>query len=209
MSIKKVLSQKDKLHHAYATEGDKQLFLTMQTEVQSAFGVDSAHPDFFSREYDRLSVEHAREIINQAHTRPLGEKKIFYMYIGSITREAENALLKTFEEPGEGIHFFIIFSDYSRISPIVKSRFMFITQPKTEGCDVSDFLSLSLPERYAYIEDMMTKYKKGTRTREEVVVFISSLARVKKSKQILECVSYASDTSASLKMILEDLAVLV
>ena len=54
-----------------------------------------------------------RRALKDAQTRGAfgGSRKIFIIGANSFTREAQNALLKTFEEPTAGTHFFLFFRE--------------------------------------------------------------------------------------------------
>ena len=62
-----------------------------------------------------------------------GGKKIFVISTNSITREAQNSLLKIFEEPTEGTHFFLILSSSRILIPTLKSRLHVIPSISSKG----------------------------------------------------------------------------
>lgn len=86
-----------------------------------------AHPDFFYKVYELFGIKDSAELIQKAGMRPFaGEAKVFIIEIASFSLESANALLKTFEEPYAGTHFFIIAPSAQNIIPTLKSRLVVV-----------------------------------------------------------------------------------
>lgn len=84
------------------------------------------NPDFFYIEPDNgtIKIEQIREIQKRILEKPInGLKKIYIINdADKMTREAQNALLKTLEEPPEFIVIILVCSNENNILPTVKSR---------------------------------------------------------------------------------------
>lgn len=97
-----------------------------------------------------LRVEEAREIRTRA-TRRVAEQtgRFFIIAAEQVTTEAQNALLKTIEEPNRGIYFLIIVSNEQVLLPTLISRLekVVLTTTKSVIIDPIHFLTLSLPAR--------------------------------------------------------------
>jgi len=182
------------------------------------------NPDFIVRSVATFSIEDAREIKELASRRgSTEEKRIFIIQAGALTREASNALLKTLEEPGDHTHFFIITPSLTRILPTIISRCQVVHDDSSvfvsSLISPESFLNHAPVKRLSYVKEVMGKLDKEEITKSDIHSFIEELIRyqyeqVKKTKGnklknlalSTDIASYARDTSASLKMILEYLA---
>lgn len=139
MFTKKVLLQKDKesFHHGYLLAGDFEVSRKMAFEAAKVILLEptsdvgstdigcrlETHPDFFYQQFELFSVKDSQELRRKASLRPLfGNSKVFVIEIISFSIESANALLKTFEEPYEGTHFFVIVSSLEDVIPTLRSR---------------------------------------------------------------------------------------
>lgn len=254
MSTKKVLLQNDRSvsvesthsvtthvprHHAYAVVGERTTLLSHVYDfVLKTFGLSSGHSDFLLYEYETVSIEHARLIRDAALLRPTEQYRVIVIAAHGFGREAQNALLKIFEEPPQEVHFIIIVPVRHILLPTVQSRLMFIDiegggdtaeQSSSESSqlinkasngEVSQFLSTSYKDRLEWVKDFTDDIKAEKRMRYDVVVFLTQLQKEvhekfmpqkypELHKQLLSILSYAQDPSAGLKMLLEQVSLVV
>lgn len=88
--------------------------LGMQTEQ---------HPDIVVLRYGLLSVEDARRVAELAAGAPFkGEHKVLIISASRAYHEAQNALLKIFEEPPSGTYLFFILPTLGGLLPTLRSR---------------------------------------------------------------------------------------
>lgn len=113
-------------HHAFLISLDGQ---ATQTEVVN--NLEKNFPTFFrektiSKRYflsESFSIDSAREVKAAQESRnEQNERRLIIIGFSSITREAQNALLKVFEEPTFGTHFFILAPNQSLLLETVRSR---------------------------------------------------------------------------------------
>ena len=79
--------------------------------------------DFVLFTYDKVGIEQARELTDQAQLRPTqGETQHFVVQTNFITHEAQNALLKLFEEPPLGTLFTLVVPPAFGLLPTLQSR---------------------------------------------------------------------------------------
>ncbi|MEN9524314.1 MAG: hypothetical protein RL536_383, partial [Candidatus Parcubacteria bacterium] len=111
-------------HHTYLLTGSDSAHSTLISLLEKNNLVTNTNPDFFDRPYETFTIDNARELKLFHNTRPVTPdgKKIFVLRMNGITVEAQNALLKLFEEPADYAHFFIIISSAHLLLPTVKSR---------------------------------------------------------------------------------------
>lgn len=73
--------------------------------------------------YEKLGIDEARGLTAQAQLRPLaGDTQHFVVTTSFVTHEAQNALLKLFEEPPEGAMFTLVVPTGFAMLPTLQSR---------------------------------------------------------------------------------------
>ena len=88
-------------------------------EEYRAPGVDTHHITV-----EQFGIEAARYVQQRAHERPIkAAQQMFVLCAQNITVEAQNALLKLFEEPPKTTRFILIFPRRSLLLPTLRSRF--------------------------------------------------------------------------------------
>ncbi len=221
------------LHHAYFIEGEKTASLAaLEAFLKDELNiVRQGHPDVHFAEYDSLGIDESRDLQSSQSMKPLlGDRKIFIIITGAITSEAQNSLLKVFEEPTPGTHFFIISSSHRILLPTLRSRMVIVTHraDNKAAASVSDsavalatsvrrFIKMSPKDRLAFVAPMIEEKDKAA-----VENFLSALvgelhgeslqkstpAKAKNIKEILSLANYLKDRASSLKLILERISLL-
>ncbi|MCK5059726.1 MAG: hypothetical protein KAR00_01095 [Candidatus Pacebacteria bacterium] len=218
--------KKDKdLHHAYLIKGSKETilpalfsFFEKNMEIKT-----SGNPDFWVGSFDTFTISDSRAL-TEAHIQKAfaGEKRIFVISANSITSEAQNALLKTFEDAVSGAHFFLVFPSSTCFLPTFLSR-LHTHSHKEENTEItqstaSDFLSSSFLKRMSLLKDCIESKDKA-----QAINFLDSLEEAFKKKsqspfsekeifvfeEITKCRKYLTGRSPSVKMILEYLSLVV
>lgn len=190
----------DLSHHAY--------FFTGNTEKSLEFfyaHVDierQANPDYIFLQIPALSIDEARNLKTIHAKKPFGERRVFLIQTESIPVESQNALLKLFEEPEPGNHFFII-SEHPQLLPTLRSRVQVIDFGK-EKSTAKKFLSMTKKERLDYV----SKLEKAAG-----YALADEIGSIQKNQKTLEAVirvkKYIFDRGSSTKQLLEYLAVSV
>ena len=208
--------------HAYLLAGDYNNSREMAFEAANVLLRHenlTSHPDFFYEKFELFGVDESRKLLFWANQRPLlGSNKVFVAEVFSFSAESANALLKTFEEPFEGTHFFIIVPSVETVIPTLRSRFVVIDdsgkrQEISEETEklCSEFLK-ALPSKRMKMAEKFFKDKTETAEfLDGLEVTIRSSASLKKPNFLaLEIIQKAReflfDRSPSVKMILEHLA---
>lgn len=140
------------LHHAYVIEDAGDTFTTIPTYVRAYV----ENPELYVREFATLGINDSRELIRTATMRSVGTQ-IFIYKAGSLTREAQNALLKLFEEPPARTHFFLCVASVGDLVPTLLSRVHVIgsnTHSHTSA-RTKEFLSATAGARIALLESMI------------------------------------------------------
>lgn len=206
-------------HHAFLYIGTWNREALVR-ELLSQLGVSfENNPDIIIHE-GPLGIDEARMVSARVATRPFGEKRVLIIDASEATVQAQNALLKTLEEPGEGNHFFLVAPYEDILLPTLRSRLqrwegepLVVGVPLGEkaGKDSADhFLKLTPTKRLEFAK----KFKDDER---QLGPFLDSLLVLLKarnvSSEILKKVfivrRYADDTSSDSRLILEHLALVL
>lgn len=172
--------------------------------------------DLYVRTYSFFGVEEARELRDRAQLAAHGAHRVFVIAAPSMTSEAQNALLKTLEEPPMGTLFFIIVPSPAALLPTVRSRVqpLSIAHEAISGVSVEDFLQASAEARLKMLTPLLEKGSDDKRDIGSILIFLSSLERRLATRSdalepIYRARKYALDKGALLKPLLEQVALLV
>jgi len=225
-SLREEYKKNKSLHHAYLLEGDTdKVFKSLIYFFEKNLGIETyGNPDVVIQKFSSLSVDDARSLKDMASKKPLGERKIFIISADFLTREAQNSLLKLFEEPTPDTHFFIITRNGESVIPTLKSRLSIVSG----GDDLSDsdlktyaknFLKLHPAAR---IEAGFLKELIEEKDKQKAIIFVDyitdtlvgaagkNISGYKDAfHEILRSRNYLRDRSASVKLILENLSLLL
>jgi len=229
-SLLEIHAKNNQLSHGYLLIGDFGAARAAARAAAAALlkrgeGELDSCPDFFHQKFDLFGIKESHELKNKSLLRAFsGDKKVFIMELLSLTAESSNALLKLFEEPPEGTHFFVIVPSEAAVIPTLRSRLAAVEFQKKEkendAC--GEFLKASPNERL----DMIKKIGKD---KNAAIEFLEGLEMVmaralKKSaaengqlaggqavglKEVRESLEFLSSRSPSVKMILEHLALVL
>ena len=115
------------MHHANLLVGTLEEAESHLRSVCNGLGIKSLnnYPDLFIFKANVFGIDEARELrslsIRKAISGQAG-KKIFFITSMRLTLEAQNALLKTFEDPSPDTFFFLVVREESSIVPTLRSR---------------------------------------------------------------------------------------
>ncbi len=218
------------LHHAYLLEGEKEIvFQELLDFLDKKLNYSTkGNPDFWVGDFDSLGIDDSRAIKSFQSNKAFSEgKKILVIQTNFITHEAQNSLLKVFEEPTKDTHLFLIMPSSKNLLPTLKSRLMIFSsliESSAKGTILlaRDFLKANLIERSELIKNFLPKTKDEKVSKFEIIDFLNRLEEVLyKNKQvdnfklentffeIRKCRSYLNDRSPSVKMILEHLSQII
>src|ERR1700684_4124094 len=102
---------KNNLHHAYLIEGAREEIVPEVLKFCESLKIKTAgNPDFCQIYIDNFKIDDAFALramsSDKGFSSEKNAKKIFIICANSFTLDAENVLLKMFEEPIENTHFF-------------------------------------------------------------------------------------------------------
>ena len=204
------------LHHAYLLIGEQEVSRPILTDTLKIIG-DGA--TIIWENYETFGIGESRELIGRSARRNWSGKREFIVLIADrYTTEAQNALLKLFEEPRSDLYFFILGTRATDFLPTLRSRLMIIENLDDNKLEngiqdkkALEFLSDSPVDRL----DFVTKKLKREPTREEWFPFLNALEKVchdqsplnEKALTELGLVrKYLADPASSPRLLFEHLA---
>jgi hypothetical protein len=208
------------MHHSYLYSGPLSTLPHLTEDARKRFGFEGPNnPDLQVRKFEKFGIEEARELTKTASLRSVSGRSLYIVAVSQITSEAQQALLKLFEEPQEGA-IFLLLAPHGSIIPTLRSRFLDYPWKPQESVfqSAGAFLAASQKTRGAEIVKLL---KDEDGLRERVRDFLNALEQAlypmlqkssgkKEIREGLEDIarirSYANDRSPSLKMLLEHLA---
>jgi hypothetical protein len=211
--------------------------------LQGEHGVVArGNPDLFAQRYEVLTIDDARALKGLHSTRPFASKdggsgsgrKFFVIEADSITHEAQNALLKMFEEPNDYARFFLVIPSQESLLPTLRSRLFMVRarydlglgdKPRSESGMilpdrlVQDFLDSSAAERVVLVDKLAADISDGKKPKSAALEFCAALSRhlrdvgIEKNAATLAAIaqteSYLRDRAPSVKQLLEYVALKV
>ena len=213
------------LFHAYVVGGAR---ATARAHIESMLTehgfVQTSNSDFVFRELVSFAIEDARELRAwQELTSMNGGHKVHVVYADFITREAENALLKTLEEPIPNTHIFFAIPKPDVLLPTLLSRVRVVMPARNDDFKkmATDFLRSTEQQRLSYVaklveksddEEAAAEVRERTRALHDALEqsLAEDLTKNKsKLEQILKFKKYLYIPGASSRMILETLALIL
>jgi DNA polymerase III delta prime subunit len=210
-------------------------------EAEAEKGIEVAHawveknlhmkagdnPDVVTARYGLFSVEDARKVAELASGAPfVGEHKVVIIAASRAYHEAQNALLKLFEEPPRETYLFLILPSLGGLLPTLRSRVHILSYAST-GRNISDatvqFVKASKEKRTALIKRLTSGKDEDQRreNREEAIQIVNDIEMLAYEKRgggagvvaLLQDLAvlrgHLYDRSAPVRMILEHIAIVL
>ncbi|MBI4065779.1 hypothetical protein HY412_01115 [Candidatus Kaiserbacteria bacterium] len=220
-------------HHAFVIEDEaEEGIAAAQAWVEKELGMEAKNnPDIVVLHYGLLSVEDARRVSEIVASAPFaGEHKVVIIATSRAYHEAQNALLKIFEEPPKGTYLFLVLPSLGGLLPTLRSRVQILNNSAPrQGSGrqkiaepAEQFLVASKEKRIAMIKKLTSgkDEEEKRENREEALVIVNgieaiayrSLTSVENTALLSDIATlrgYLYDRSAPVKMILEHLSLVI
>lgn len=185
-------------HHAYLVTGDVEAGIESGLAfVHGELGLETVgNPDVTVLRYGLFSVEEARmfqDVVMRAPTK--GDKKVVIVSTTRFFYQAQNALLKTFEEPPSGTVIILVVPHSGILLPTLRSRL--VSLPNAKGTSknatiydsepAADFLRLDAEGREKFVAKLLERAKSDkdnerAAARADAAAFVGGLARAAYAK---------------------------
>lgn len=223
----------ENLYHSYVLEGNpEEIVYLLRIYLEERGDINKNSPDLILNLYDAFNIEDGHNIREWNKNKGIdGKKKICIIGAKFINREAEQALLKITEEPTENTHLFLVVPDSSLLLGTILSRVHLIKNLKSdnkfEDKIAGDFINSNPQERIEKVADIIKEFKDNENSgglRYYAISLVNGIERViyenwkkdlnnEELKFILEelknCRGFLSTPGAAVKMILEQIALVV
>jgi DNA polymerase III delta prime subunit len=221
------------LYHSYVVEGEpEQTANIILRFLEDRGDIERQSPDTLLQIYESLTMDDVLEIKGwHSQLGITNGKKVCVIAAKFINREAEQTLLKIIEEPARDTHFFIVVPDASLLLDTIISRTHTVKIVQSGDKDleklVGDFMKMTPKNRIEKITEIIKENKdeeSSGKLRSYATNFVNEIERViyqkfrkdKNNRQIIFILeelqksrSYLSTPGASVKMILEHLALVI
>lgn len=230
--------KKESMHHAFVIEGD-----TFQTRpvlfdfLKKEFGMDAGHNDLILLDRGDFGIENVQEIVDVNSRKPtVGMYKVIVVGLHSISHQAQNAILKTLEEPRPGTFIFVLTNTSAIFLPTILSRVQVVRSLNSAGAnanantnntvahidlDAKKFIKNSPVERLTQIKEILDLKSDEEIGDAEIFAFVQEVeklalefaqsskdfgARTLVAQIFTKVEDYMRDTSSSKKLLLEYVA---
>lgn len=200
--FKKVIEEKQ-VAHAYIIEGEirsgKEFIAKVFSQAllcegdgekpcgncQSCFQMENnAHPDFYVLSHDKpstISVDDVRnQIVNSVTTKPFkGKYKIYVINDAEImTEQAQNALLKTLEEPPEYVVIILLTTSKDKLLQTIQSRCVKLSLKPVDKTVLKKFLmkEFKVPD---YKADIAVSFSQGNLGKAKMLIINEDFDKMK------------------------------
>lgn len=205
-------------HLLYVPPGETERVIDYVTSL----GIQTG-PDFSLEHFDVFGVDDARALTLRASTRPLeAPHRTFVLVMSDMTHEAQNALLKTLEEPPSQALFIFALPSPHTLLPTVRSRMHMVSltrdsQRSSSAIDPGVFLSSTPEKRITLLKAVLDTDERDTGA---VISFLSSLevtlgtqppspGKHRALDALYRARKYTTDKGSLLKPLLEQVALLI
>ena len=145
---------KTPLHHAYIVNNGNTEIESLQKYLKTIYpkGENIEHI------VESFGVEDARFLARQSFNLSSSDQpQIFLISFSKITEQAQNTLLKVFEEPSSNTYFFLCVSKELHFLPTLLSRFFVITPQTDSKIKAIKFVDMGFEERMGTIDALIAK----------------------------------------------------
>ena len=200
------------LHHAYLVVSNAEEAERSLCEFFEAQGIKlRSSPDFFIWNNSTFGVDDARELISRAIRKAFTVRKVFLIMSEKLTLEAQNALLKTFEDPIPDTHFFLVVREESVVIPTLRSRMQILrlTSEGASGAGAESFLKSPLRKRLDFTKKFVEKELNVSVFLDELLSYLRQQGLSEATEKVYKMRLLSDNRSVSSRLILEHLAVVL
>jgi hypothetical protein len=147
-------------HHAYLFEGERDDVLREVLAGLNQSGIKTlGNPDFCHISVDIFKIDDARSLRSFSSERSFtSSRKIFIVSANNFLYEAQNSLLKMFEEPSADDLFILIMPDTSLLAKTFTSRFFIVRKEREDQGSTKEaekFIRSSPAARIDFLKELL------------------------------------------------------
>jgi len=185
-------------------------------------GITVSGVDSYVRAYKRFGITEAHELRERTALRSIFSScRVFVLSVPSMTSEAQNALLKTFEETPAGAMFFLLTPSPDTLLPTLRSRarvYDMTTKKNSGGVSsrAKQFIDASVQKRLDMVRLLLEKDGEDQHDVGAMAEFLASLEHALSQRRahpalraVYRARRYLNDTGSLKKVLLEQVALLL
>ena len=215
--------------HAYVVAGNADIIPSVCALLEEWGIVVRGNADVFTRAYTTFSMDDARSIRERAALRAMAGRRVFVIAAPTIAPDAQNALLKTFEEPSADTLFILIVPSPDMLLPTLRSRMQTLAlenashlgvELPSQGTvvDAMVFLASTPEKRMDMLKPLLDKDEDDRRDLAGAIIFLSALEKALAKnptehaqglRAVYRARKYCTDRGALTKTLLEQAALLI
>ena len=219
-------------HHAFIIEAEAEIGIEVASAwAKSELGMDAkGNPDIVVLRYGLFSPDDARYVCElAAHKSFTGEHRVLIITASRAYHEAQNALLKLFEEPPRETYLFLVLPTLGSLLPTLRSRVHILNSnvgpPRSHIPEAAEnFLKASKEKRSVIIKKLTSGKDEEERreNREAAIAIVNGIETIAHKKygftkplisELLRDIQalrgHLHDRSAPVRMILEHLSLVI
>ncbi|MBU0749980.1 hypothetical protein KKH15_00490, partial [Patescibacteria group bacterium] len=199
-------------HHAFFYEGDLEQGIAATALYAEEELKIPAHgnPDVITIRYGLFSVDDARKLTELAYQNPVnGSHKVIALAAGRIFHEAQNALLKLFEETPEGTTLILIIPSKGILLETLQSRLLPLPGDHNRTIsseEIETFLKSTPDEQAKVIAKIVDRSKSERPEADKQAARLEALTLAENIERAAYAQRLAGNRSKELMVFLDDLA---
>ncbi len=200
------------LHHAYLLVGGREAAEEAVVSLFEENGVKLVgSPDYFLFKEPLLGIDDARRLSEQALRHAFTGQKVFLLLPEKVSLEAQNALLKTFEEPIAHTHFFLALPEESLVIPTLRSRMQKVNlgQHPVLANEAQKFIELSIKDRLNFVRKFVDKEQNLSAFLDNLLLELRKRGDVERLELVYKVRLWSDDRGSSSRLIFEHLATML
>ena len=209
------MSKSLKIHHANLLIGAPEETESYLRLLCNDLGIKLANnPDFFAFRTETFGINEARELKLLSARKAVTPKKIFFIASTRLTLEAQNALLKTFEDPFPDTYFFLATREEGLIVPTLRSRMQTVRARYGGNASVSveaeKFLSLPIKDRLLFAKSFVDEERNLSVFLDDLLCLLKKQSETRKSLERIYNIRRAIGNSISMpRLVIEHLSLVL
>jgi DNA polymerase III delta prime subunit len=155
-------------HHAFVIEAEAEEGIQVAlgwVERELEMNVDASNPDVVVLRHGLFSVADARRVLEIAASVPFVSEHVVIITASRAYHEAQNALLKLFEEPPPNTYIFFILPSLGGLLPTLRSRVQILNASLDLRGPTSD-----VGPRRSYIPKEAEEFMKANKEKRSVII---------------------------------------
>ena len=169
-------------------------------------------PDFVEMKKSRFSISDARDLERVLMSSGFARGLVVAIYAQSIGQEAQNALLKLFEDLPQKTTVFFVVPNMSTLLSTLTSRMQAVHLPNRHSDRIAKmFLSKSVPERLKFLQQLQKKEdfpQQANELADSLTEHFRAQKEFRKLSSVLTLRRYVNSSVGPVKPSLEELAFL-